>query len=164
MSAGVAATAEAISASGYQVNGSALASGNLADWTNSGVASGYAPIWNATTSKWTPGAVASAPTETFNTSASGAITLPSTDHAEATYVLSGNVTSTTIGSGVGGAKVTIIICQPTSGGPYTWAWPSNWKGGVTVGTMASTCSLQVGTYVAGQSDWKGDAGATNVPQ
>jgi hypothetical protein len=168
MSAGVAATAETISASGYQVNGSALASGNLADWTDSGAAIGDVAVCTAVTSglctHWTPGAVASAPTETFNTSASGAITLPSTDHAEATYELSGNVTSTTIGSGVGGAKVTIIVCQPASGGPYTWAWPSNWKGGVTVGTMASTCSLQVGTYVAGQSDWKGDAGATNVPQ
>jgi hypothetical protein len=168
MSAGVAATAEAISANGYQVNGSALASGNLADWTDSGAAIGDVAVCTAVTSglctHWTPGAVASAPTETFNASASGAITLPSTDHAEATYVLSGNVTNTTIGSSVGGAKVTIIVCQPASGGPYTWAWPSNWKGGVTIGTTASTCSLQVGTYVAGQSDWKGDAGATNVPQ
>jgi hypothetical protein len=105
-----------------------------------------------------------APSETYNSSASGSISLPSADHAEAAYVLSGNVTSTTIGAGVGGAKVTIIVCQPASGGPYTWTWPSNWKGGVTIGTTAGTCSLQVGTYVAGQSDWKGDAGATNLPQ
>jgi len=143
---------------------SPLGTANLGDWTDSGVAGGYAPIWNATTSKWTPGAVASAPTETYDASASGSIVLPSTDRAEATYVLSGNVTNTTIAGGAGGAKVTIIVCQPASGGPYTWAWPSNWKGGVTIGTTASTCSLQVGTYVAGQSDWKGDAGATNVPQ
>ena len=31
------------------------ASGNLADWTNSGVAGGDVPIWNAVASKWTPG-------------------------------------------------------------------------------------------------------------
>jgi hypothetical protein len=44
-------------ASGYEVNGSALATGNLADWTNSGAASGSVPVWNAATSKWTPGAM-----------------------------------------------------------------------------------------------------------
>ncbi len=104
-----------------------------------------------------------APSETYVASASGAITLPSADRAEATYVLSGNATAS-IGSGAGGAKVTVFVCQPASGGPYTWAWPSNWKGGVTVGTAASTCSEQTGTYIGSFSDWHGDAGASNVPQ
>jgi hypothetical protein len=104
-----------------------------------------------------------APSETYNASASGSITLPSADRAEATYVLTGNVT-TSIGTGTGGGKVTIFICQPASGGPYTWTWPAGWKGGVTVGTVASTCSEQTGTYIAGLGDWHGDAGSTNVPQ
>jgi hypothetical protein len=56
--AGVVETDGTIDAvSGYEVNGSALATGNLADWTNSGAASGSVPVWNAATSKWTPGAV-----------------------------------------------------------------------------------------------------------
>jgi hypothetical protein len=104
-----------------------------------------------------------APSETYSASASGSITLPSADRAEATYVLSGNATAS-IGAGTGGGKVTIFICQPASGGPYTWTWPAGWKGGVTVGTAASTCSEQTGTYIAGLGDWHGDAGSTNVPQ
>ena len=104
-----------------------------------------------------------APSETYNASAGGSITLPSADRAEATYVLGGNVTAS-IGAGTGGGKVTIFICQPASGGPYTWTWPASWKGGVTVGTAASTCSEQTGTYIAGLGDWHGDAGSTNVPQ
>jgi len=102
-----------------------------------------------------------APSETYNASASGAITLPTADRAEATYVLSGNVTAS-IGSGTGGGEVTIIVCQPASGGPYTWTWPANWKGGVTLGMTANTCSEQKGTYIAGLSDWHGDAGTSNV--
>jgi hypothetical protein len=109
------------------------------------------------------GVALNAPSETYNASASGSITLPATDRAEATYVLSGNVTAS-IGAGTGGGKVTIFICQPASGGPYTWTWPTNWKGGVTVGTTASTCSEQTGTYIAALGDWHGDAGSTNVPQ
>ncbi len=104
-----------------------------------------------------------APSETYNVSASGSITLPSADRAEATYMLTGNVT-TSIAAGTVGGKVTIFICQPASGGPYTWTWPASWKGGVTVGTAASTCSEQTGTYISGLGDWHGDAGSTNVPQ
>ena len=37
------------------VSGNAVTS-NLADWTDSGVANGDVPVWNATTSQWTPGA------------------------------------------------------------------------------------------------------------
>jgi hypothetical protein len=163
MSAGTAATGETVSANGFKVNGTALGTMNLADWTDSGILNGQAPLWNAITGKWTPGTVANAPSETYNASASGSITLPSTDRAEATYVLSGNVT-TLIGAGTGGGKVTIFICQPASGGPYTWTWPASWKGGVTVGTTASTCSEQTGMYISGLGDWHGDAGSTNVPQ
>ena len=109
------------------------------------------------------GTALNAPSETYNASASGSITLPSADRAEATYVLSGNVTAS-IGAGTGGGKVTIFVCQPASGGPYTWTWPASWKGGVTVGATASTCSEQTGTYISGLGDWHGDAGSTNVPK
>jgi hypothetical protein len=163
MSAGTAATGETISTNGYQVNGTALGTANLADWTDSGVATGQAPLWNATTGKWTPGMVANVPSETYNASASGAITLPTADRTEATYVLNGNVTAS-IGSGAGGGKVTILVCQPATGGPYTWSWPTNWKGGVTVGAAANTCSEQTGTYIAGLGDWHGDAGTSSVPK
>jgi hypothetical protein len=89
--------------------------------------------------------------------------LPTADRAEATYLLSGNVTAS-IGSGSAGGKVTIFVCQPASGGPYTWSWPPNWRGGVSVGTAAGTCSEQTGTYVGGLGDWHGDAGTVNVPE
>jgi hypothetical protein len=46
-----------VNATGFQVNGSAFGTGNLADWTNTGITSGYVPIWNSTTSQWKPGAM-----------------------------------------------------------------------------------------------------------
>ncbi len=45
-----------VNATSFQVSGSPIATGNLADWTDSGVGNGSVPIWNSTTSKWTPGA------------------------------------------------------------------------------------------------------------
>jgi hypothetical protein len=54
---GVVQTDGAINAvSGYKVNGAALGTANLADWTDSGAANGLVPMWNSTTNKWTPGA------------------------------------------------------------------------------------------------------------
>jgi len=56
-----------------------------------------------------------APSETYNASASGSITLPSADRAEATYVLSGNVTASI---GVGQRRESDnFVCQAASGGP-----------------------------------------------
>ena len=58
--AGVVETDGAINAAnGYEVNGAALGTVNLADWTNSGVANGDVPVWNSSTSKWTPGTLPS---------------------------------------------------------------------------------------------------------
>jgi hypothetical protein len=45
---------------GYQVNGSPLATGNLSDWTESGVSNGSVPAWSASTGKWTPGVLPAA--------------------------------------------------------------------------------------------------------
>ena len=109
------------------------------------------------------GVALNAPSETYNAAASGSIALPTADRAEATYVLSGNATAT-IGTGAGGSRVTVLVCQPASGGPFTWTWPASWRGGVTVGATANTCSEQTGTYISGLGDWHGDAGTANVPQ
>jgi hypothetical protein len=48
-----------VNATSFQVSGSPIATGNLADWTDSGAANGSVPVWNSTTSKWTPGAQSS---------------------------------------------------------------------------------------------------------
>jgi hypothetical protein len=59
-SAGVVQTDGTFNAiNGYQVNGSVFSTGNLGDWTNTGIANGYVPIWNSSTGKWTPGAQSS---------------------------------------------------------------------------------------------------------
>jgi hypothetical protein len=45
---------------GYQVNGSPLGTGNLSDWTNTGVANGSVPVWSAGAGKWTPSSLPAA--------------------------------------------------------------------------------------------------------
>jgi len=45
----------AVNATGFEVSGSPLSTANLADWTDSGAGNGSVPMWNAGTSKWTPG-------------------------------------------------------------------------------------------------------------
>lgn len=37
---------------------------------------------------------------------------------------------------------TFLICQPATGGPWTFAWPSNSAGGGSIGTTAGLCSTQ----------------------
>jgi hypothetical protein len=44
-----------VNATSYQVSGSPFGTANLADWTDSGAANGSVPVWNSTTSRWTPG-------------------------------------------------------------------------------------------------------------
>ena len=58
-----------------------------------------------------------------------------------TITLNANATPTITGI-TAGQRVTFQICQPASGGPYTWAWPGAIHGGMTIGTTASTCSEQ----------------------
>lgn len=52
--------------SGFDVNGSPLNTGNLFDWTNSGISNNFVPIWNAGTGKWTPGALSTGMTGMTN--------------------------------------------------------------------------------------------------
>jgi hypothetical protein len=59
------------------------------------------------------------------------------------WTLSANATATV--AVVAGDKWVphhIQICQPASGGPYTFAWPANVKGGMTIGATASKCNMQ----------------------
>jgi len=75
------------------------------------------------------------------TTLSGMTPVITATNALQTITLSGNTTPTVTGI-VAGATITFEICQPSSGGPYTWAWPAAFHGGLTIGTTASTCSSQ----------------------
>ena len=72
-----------------------------------------------------------------------------------TVTLNANVISSsfTSGSPSGGQQMTMIICQPSSGGPYTFSWPTNMLGTLTIGPTASTCSTQNFMYSASMSKW-----------
>jgi hypothetical protein len=63
--------------------------------------------------------------------------------------LAGDVTSSTLVNASAGEFLYFIICQD-AGGNRTFAWPANVRGGMTIGTTASTCSAQAfvfsGTY------------------
>ncbi|HEV2305975.1 MAG TPA: hypothetical protein VGR93_10680 [Candidatus Acidoferrales bacterium] len=56
--------------------------------------------------------------------------------------LNANATSTTLSNAQPGQWLSFIVCQPASGGPFTFAWPSNVHGGMTIGTTAGKCSAQ----------------------
>ncbi len=69
-----------VNATSFQVSGSPIATGNLADWTDSGAANGSVPVWNSTTSKWTPGA------QNGGTVSDGSGTTTTPEFAESTSV------------------------------------------------------------------------------
>ncbi|HVJ08791.1 MAG TPA: hypothetical protein VM554_10430 [Acidisarcina sp.] len=76
-------------------------------------------------------------------------------------LLTGNVTSSTIGAGASGQSMTFVVCQDSVGG-HTFAWPANVRGGMTIGATASTCSSQSFSYVSALSKWvAGNAGVAN---
>ena len=56
--------------------------------------------------------------------------------------LSANATSTTLSNAQPGQWLNFIICQPATGGPFTFAWPAGVHGGMTIGTTAGKCSVQ----------------------
>jgi hypothetical protein len=55
--------------------------------------------------------------------------------------LTGNVTSSTLSDATAGETLNFAICQDGSGS-HTFVWPSNVKGGMTIGSAASSCSVQ----------------------
>jgi hypothetical protein len=74
--------------------------------------------------------------------------------------LNANATSTTLSNAQAGQWLNIIVCQPASGGPYTFAWPSNVRGGMTIGTTAGKCSTQSFVF-DGTSAFAVSVGAAN---
>lgn len=63
------------------------------------------------------------------------------------------VTSSTLAAGANGQKKTIHICQPATGGPFTFTWPANVRGGGTIGTTSNTCNDQAFWYSTSASLW-----------
>jgi len=55
--------------------------------------------------------------------------------------LTGNVTSSSLANASMGEQLSFVICQDSTGS-RTFVWPSNVKGGMTVGSTASKCSAQ----------------------
>lgn len=55
--------------------------------------------------------------------------------------LTANVTSSTLVSASAGQMLVFVICQDATGG-RTFVWPTSMKGGGTIGTAASKCSVQ----------------------
>jgi hypothetical protein len=66
--------------------------------------------------------------------------------------LTGNVTSSTLANVQPGQWLAFIICQGGSGGPWTFAWPSNVFGGGTIGAVGGNCSTQT-FYASGSNAW-----------
>ena len=56
--------------------------------------------------------------------------------------LNANVSTTNLINAQPGQWLHFIICQPSSGGPFTFKWPGNVRGGMTIGTTAGKCSAQ----------------------
>lgn len=56
--------------------------------------------------------------------------------------LNANVTSSTLSNAQAGQWLHIIICQPATGGPFTFAWPANVRGGMIIGSAAGKCSAE----------------------
>jgi hypothetical protein len=56
--------------------------------------------------------------------------------------LNANNTTTNLINAQPGQWLQFIICQPSSGGPFTSVWPTNIHGGMTIGGTAGKCSAQ----------------------
>lgn len=102
---------------------SQLNTSSLTDWTNSGIANGYIPVWDSGTSMWT----ASAPTVTFNPAIPGPIggTTPSTG------------AFTTLNSTSGALNGTLGATTPHTGAFTT----------ITGTTAALTTSVSVNSHI-----------------
>jgi hypothetical protein len=59
--------------------------------------------------------------------------------------LTGNVTSSTIGSASAGQGATFLVCQDATGS-RTFTWPASFKGAMTIGSTASKCNIQSFAY------------------
>jgi hypothetical protein len=77
-------------------------------------------------------------------------------------VLTANVTSSTIAAGADGQRLCINLVQDATGG-WTFAWPTNMLGVMTVGTTAGKRNQQCFVYYAAGTAWVAEsAGMTNM--
>jgi len=74
--------------------------------------------------------------------------------------LTGNVTSSTLSNASAGQSLDFIICQDATGS-RTFVWPTNVKGGMTIGSTLSTCSAQNFIF-DGTNAYALSAGVTNM--
>ncbi len=74
--------------------------------------------------------------------------------------LAGNVTSSTLSNASAGQTINFLVCQDATGS-RTFVWPTNVKGGMTVGGTASTCSAQ-GFIFDGTNAYAVSPGVTNM--
>lgn len=74
--------------------------------------------------------------------------------------LTGEVTSSTLAQAAAGEQINFLICQDTTGN-HTFVWPTNVKGGMTIGSTASTCSAQSFIF-DGTSAYALSSGVTNM--
>ncbi|MGD0347572.1 MAG: hypothetical protein ABSA85_12490 [Terracidiphilus sp.] len=162
MSAGTAATGEVVSASSYQVNGSALGTANLADWTDSGAANGYIPIWNATTGKWTPGTASTATSATnFTGSLSGDVT--GTQSATTVSKINGGSVPTSSPASCTNSSGQIVACATTGSGNVVLATSPTLTtptlGAASATSLATTASSTLG---GSANVFNNAAAATNI--
>lgn len=75
--------------------------------------------------------------------------------------LTANVTSSSLVNVQPGQWLAFIICQGGSGGPWTFAWPTNVFGGGTIGTNGGDCSTQT-FYASGGNAWAVGPMMTNL--
>jgi len=92
---------------------------------------------------------------------SGATPAINAAHRDFVITLSANATATVSGLAAG-EDINAQICQPATGGPYTWTWPSAFHGGLTIGTTASDCSEQTFHSFNGTTAVALSTGAINV--
>jgi hypothetical protein len=74
--------------------------------------------------------------------------------------LTANVTASSIANPAPAQMIVFKICQDATGG-RTFQWPANTRGGMTVGTTASKCSLQSFIY-DGALWWAVSTGVSNL--
>jgi hypothetical protein len=149
-------------ASGIEINDAPIATANLSDWTNTGIANGAVPVWNSTTSRWTPGTISSgAGTVSSGTayspayySATGAVvggvtpfTGPQCDSTStAPAACSSSQLQTVIGSGVYDAAGAATTAQSNA---ETYAQSVNTSG--TAAGLSAASALPNGTTATTQT-------------
>ena len=74
--------------------------------------------------------------------------------------LNADVTSSTLSNAQAGQWLHFIVCQPASGGPFTFVWPTNVRGAMTIGVTAGKCSGESFVF-DGTSAFATSSGVTN---